>query len=137
MSVYQRIYIKTDSPREVEQLIINTLGGAGRLTKSENGEYLRPIAVAPRDQHSVLPSRCFYGTPIDAEADTGWYWLESIFDCWSIDACWVIWALFKSPLVAIVAEDNEVSADDSNSPAWIITAGHELVLEGPPMGPLE
>lgn len=139
MSVYQRIYIKTNAPREIEQLIIDTLGGEGRLESNDSGQYLRPISVAQCDQFSVKPSRSYYGSPleVDADAETGWYWLSSIFDSWSVDACYVLWALYHSPLVELVAEDNEVSANEADSPAWIIHAEHELIIEGPPVGALE
>ncbi|WP_146189258.1 hypothetical protein, partial [Pseudomonas protegens] len=71
MSIYQRIYIKTHYPREVGQLIVNMLGGDGRLEQNDNREYLRPIHVTMLDQHSVLPTRSFCGSPLESKAKTG------------------------------------------------------------------
>lgn len=136
MSVYQRFYIKTSFPREVEQLILDTLGGTGQLEQDDNGRYLRPISVAIRDKDSVQPARDWSGYPQDEAADTGWYWLASIIDYGSVEAAWVAWSLLNSPLVELVAEDNEVSADQPESPAWVIDSEHHLGKGEPPLGPL-
>ncbi|MHA6127575.1 hypothetical protein ACX3YD_15520 [Pseudomonas fluorescens group sp. PF-1] len=78
MSIYYRFYIKTQSPRRVEQLILHTLGGDGWLEPYGNG-YLRPIQIAlvPGEAHVVLPNRDSYGSPITSDADTGW-WCQTI-----------------------------------------------------------
>lgn len=154
MSIYQRFYVQTKYPRQVEQLIIDTLGGSAWLEADERGEYLWPVVVAIKDSLSVQPERSYHGypqSPVDGQSErqswaaasrlwrreTGnaqatdradsvasWYWLPSIIDYDSIEAACVAKALYTSPLVELVAEDNEISADAADSVAWVIDSEH-------------
>lgn len=128
MSVYQRFYVKTSQPQEVEQMLIEALGGPGQLYKDDNGRYLRPIKVTLVDNSSIQPERTHCGTPIDSNVETGWYWLESIMDVDSIEASWAAWYFLMSPHVETVAEDNEISGDEVDAKANVID------LHSPPFG---
>lgn len=65
MSVYYRFFIKTSSPKRVEDLIVATLGGDGWLESYREG-YLRPIEVkVPLDDTMrIYPERDNYGGPV-------------------------------------------------------------------------
>jgi hypothetical protein len=154
MSIYQRFYVQTKYPRQVEQLIIDTLGGSAWLEANERGEYLWLVVVTIQDSRSILPERSYHGSPMSpvdgqngskakrqfwaaasrwwrcetgnaqtterVDSVPGWYWLPSIIDYGSVEAACVAKALYTSPFVELVAEDNEISADATDSVAWVI-----------------
>ncbi|MBV7514566.1 hypothetical protein [Pseudomonas sp. PDM25] len=131
MSIYYRFYIKTQSPRRVEQLILHTLGGDGWLEPYGNG-YLRPIqiAVVPGEAHVVLPDRNRYGSPITSDADTGWFWLEAQIKIYSPEAVALAKALLpdrrhRYPLIEELAVDSE--ANEAGDFARIVDDEHYLI----------
>jgi len=159
MSVYQRFYVKTNNPRQVEQLIIATLGGSAWLEPNDSGDFLHRVSVIREDQHSIQPARDIFRNLVDldarprraerscwsavtqlwrrsantapaADTDTHiakWYWLPSIVDYGSVEAAQLAQALYQSPLVDVVAEDNEISGDGDDASATVINLGHHLL----------
>lgn len=57
MSTSHRFFIKTMRPRQVERLIIDTLGGSGWLYPDSTGRLLRPLSVLQEDQLIIKPAR--------------------------------------------------------------------------------
>lgn len=135
MSTYHRFYIKTQSPRRVEQQIINTLGGDGWLDPYGNG-YLRPIEVSlvPGAAYLVLPKRDSYGSPITSESETGWFWLAAQLSVFSPEASALAIALLpdrqhRYPLIEELAVDSEAS--EAGDFARIIDNEHYLINSEP------
>lgn len=131
MSVYQRFYVKTNSPRDVEQLIVETLGGDAWLEPNDKGEFLHPVSLVMEGQSSIQPARDVVGNLVYLGASespsTRWYYLPSIIDFGSVEAAQVALALYDSPLVDVVAEDNEVSGNDDDAVATVIDSDHYLL----------
>lgn len=132
MSNYYRFYIKTRSPRRVEQLIIETLGGDAWLETYGDG-YLRPLAVAlrPGEERIVFPKFDSSGWPITSDSETGWFWLEAQLKFGSDEASSVATALlaqtrFKYPLIEMLAVDTEADSEDGGG-ARIVKAEHYLI----------
>lgn len=132
MSVYQRFYVKTKAPRQVEQLIVETLGGDGWLEPNDKGELLHPVSLLMEGQHSIRPARDVFGNLVDLGASEStsikWYYLPSTIDLGSVEAAQIALALYKSPLVEMVAEDNEVSGNEDDAVATVIGSDHYLLL---------
>lgn len=138
MSVYQRFYIRTSHPQDVEQLLLEVLGGSGQFYTDDRGRFLRPIKVTVVDSRTILPTRSYYGWPIDSEVETGWYWLETIMDLGSLEAAWTAWSLLMSTHVDMVAEDNEISGEEEQAKAGIIDWDNPPFGQSvPPCGPLQ
>lgn len=159
MSTSHRFFIKTARPRQVETLIIETLGGSGWLYEDAAGRLLRPMSVLRDDQLCIRPardvcrnlvsldpqpeaprsrfwrafSRLFRrSTHIENTAAAGaevptWYWLNSMIHVGSPEAATLALALYESRDVEKVAEDNEVSGDDEEAVATVISPSHHLV----------
>jgi len=134
MSNYYRFYIKTCSPRRVEQLIIETLGGDAWLETYGEG-YLRPleIVVTPGEDRIVFPNFDSSGWPITSHCETGWVWLESQLPFDSAEASSVARALlaqtrFKYPLIEMLAVDTEADSVEGGY-AHIVKADHYLIKE--------
>ncbi|MCC9289426.1 MULTISPECIES: hypothetical protein [Pseudomonas] len=173
MSVYMRFFVKTKYPRQVEQIIIDTLGGIAWLEPNAKGAFLHPLSVISEEQRTVQPARDFCGNYVDLNSDAviggdshpkgagiwsaiaqlwrrpsdvvepmeiesedaRWYWLPSIIDYGSIEASWVAHALYKSPLVDVVAENNDISADMGDGLAEVIDSEHSFMKGELPFGP--
>jgi hypothetical protein len=131
MSVYYRFYIKTLSPKRVEDLIVTTLGGDGWLQSYRDG-YLQPVKVTVQqgDTERVYPERDNYGGTITSEADTGWFWLNSMISFNTSEAAEVAKALlaetqFRYPLVELIAVDTDAS-DQKSDCAFVLRDASEL-----------
>lgn len=61
MSVYQGFYVKTKFPRQVERIIIETLGGDAWLEPNDIGEFLQPISLIREDHKNIRPARDTFG----------------------------------------------------------------------------
>ncbi len=131
MSVHQRFYIKTNSPRQVEQLIVETLGGDAWLEPNDKGEFLHSVSLVMEGESSIRPARDWIGNLVDGGACEGlsamWYYLPSIIEFGSAEAAKVALALYNSPLVGVVAEDNEVSGNEDSAVATVIDSDHYLL----------
>ena len=68
MSTYHRFYVKTKSPRQVEQVIINTLGGDAWLYPNGSGEFLRPVSVVHEVKVTICPARDAAGNLVDLQS---------------------------------------------------------------------
>lgn len=71
MSVYQRFYVKTKFPREVEQTIIHTLGGDAWLEPTVSGEFLRPVSLIEEDDKTIRPARDTFGNLVGHKSVNG------------------------------------------------------------------
>ncbi|QCT95476.1 hypothetical protein FEV13_00580 (plasmid) [Stutzerimonas degradans] len=135
MSVYQRFYVKTNAPRQVEQLIVATLGGDAWLEPNDKGEFLHPVSLDMEGQCSIRPARDWVGNLVDGGVCDGpsarWYYLPSIIEFGSAEASQVALALYDSPLVDLVAEDNEVSGNEDDAVATVIDSDHYLLHAQP------
>lgn len=159
MSTSHRFFIKTARPRQVEALIIETLGGSGWLYKDAAGRLLRPLSVLREDHLSIRPARdvCRNLVSLDPQPEAPhsclwrafarlfgrspnientvatcgelptWYWLNSMIHVHSPEAAALALALYESRDVETVAEDNEVSGDDEEAVATVISPNHHLV----------
>lgn len=68
MPVYQRFYVKTRVPRQVEQMIVDTLGGSAWLEPNDNGEFPHPVTILREDHHYIQPARDVFRNLVDLEA---------------------------------------------------------------------
>jgi len=131
MSVYQRFYVKTNAPRQVEQLIVETLGGDAWLEPNDKGEFLHTVSLVTEGQSSIQPARDWVGNLVDGGICEGpsarWYYLPSIIELGSPEAAQVAIALYESRLVEVVAEDNEVSGNENDAGAVVIDSDHYLL----------
>lgn len=158
MSVYHRFYVKTNCPRQVEQLIIETLGGSVWLESNDQGEFLYPVTILREDQQCIQPARNFCRnlvyldskperpkqtswsaltklwkrTPQAPSAcadapEAKWYWLPSIISFQSVEAARVARTLHESPVVEMVAVDDEISGGEDDSVAVVINSDHYLL----------
>lgn len=131
MSVYQRFYVKTNAPEQVEQLIVETLGGDAWLEPNDKGEFLHTVSIVMEGLSSIQPARDWVGNLVDGGVFEGpsarWYYLPSIIEFGSAEAAQVALALYDSPLVEVVAEDNEVSGNEDGSVATVIDSDHYLL----------
>ncbi|HEJ2342254.1 TPA: hypothetical protein ACWLUJ_005771 [Pseudomonas aeruginosa] len=159
MSVYHRFYVKTNSPRQVEQVIVSALGGSAWLESDDRGGFLRPVLILREDQQCIQPARDICRNLVYLEsqpeqpkwwwrraleqlwkrfahaapsADTDsqvpkWYWFPAMIRVQSAEAAQIALALYKSPLVEAVAEDNEVSGNEDDAVATVIDSDHYLL----------
>ena len=65
MSVYMRFYVKTKNLRQVERVIIATLGGRAWLEENERGELLHPLTILRENQHTIQPARDVFRNLVD------------------------------------------------------------------------
>jgi hypothetical protein len=131
MSVYYRFFIRTSSPKRVEELIVTALGGDGWLESYREG-YLLPVEVRVHqgDRERVYPERNNHGSPVMSGADTGWFLLDSMISFNSPEAAAVASALlaqtkFRYPLVDLVAIDTDAS-DQKSDCAFVVRDASEL-----------
>lgn len=125
MKIYQRFYIQTDSPCEIEQLVNDVLRTANA------GGGMQPIVVQPGPHKGcITPKRDIFFSVVSPQTPddhAGWFYLGSSIDFGTEAAIQVAEALHRSDLVITFATDTTSAADELEPPARIVGEGHSLL----------
>lgn len=137
MGVCTRFYVKTSKPNEAAQVVIDAVGGDGRLLEDEAGRHFRPVEIKHAYDDGVIPRRAYSGCPEPFSGDSGWYWMDTVFDWNSMDAAWAAWALLKSPLVEVLAYESDMDWDENDRADLVTHDRPPFGQSHPPLGPLD